>query len=172
LKCIPTLFNACEGAMPPFSILTVCQINYWCSTQERYGEMFLPYLEGIVGCHRDDDRILMWDLFNESSKDRFHFVKRIYDDIKRMGVKAPLTVGTCPNMDDLRTNDGASDVLTIHPYYAHNAWIKTYSQFTDFLDEAVSFANRVDKPILATETGWGSLAIDGERKPWPSSCVK
>jgi len=53
-------------------------------------------------------------------------------------------------------------VITFHPYFAKNAWVKNKRNLSNLLDECVKFANERNKPLLATETGWGSLS-DGER---------
>ena len=50
-----------------------------------------------------------------------------------------------------------SDVLSIHPYWMHNIGDASKGAYEKKLDDDVAFANRVKKPILATECCWGSL---------------
>jgi len=56
-----------------------------------------------------------------------------------------------PSVDNLRLLDPVSDVLTIHPYGNQ-----------EFLDAAIAYGEKVGKPVLATESCWGSLD-DAER---------
>jgi hypothetical protein len=56
-----------------------------------------------------------------------------------------------PNVDNLRLLEPVSDVLTFHPYGNQK-----------FLDAAVAYGDKVRKPVLATESCWGSLD-DAER---------
>lgn len=164
LSFIPVLFNGWHS-FPDFGGISTEQISYW-GKGERFNNLFLPYLEGIVLPHIDDQRILLWDLCNEpfnstanSSEARdiiFNWLQIIYQISKNFDSKCKISVGSIPSMESVKILEPISDVITIHPYYAWNAWIKE-GAFKDFLDDAVNFANKVNKPLLATETGWGSL---------------
>ena len=164
LSFIPVLFNGWHS-YPDFGGISIEQISYW-GEGERFNNLFLPYLEGIVLSHIDDQRILLWDLCNEpfnnapssEAKDIiFNWLQRIYQASKKFGSKCKISVGSVPNMESVKMLEPISDVITIHPYYAWNVWVKEKRVFKEFLDEAVHFADKVNKPLLATETGWGSL---------------
>ena len=131
----------------------------------RFKHLF-PYLEKIVGSHTSDKRIFLWDICNEpfntaSSPEIRNIILKWLKEIclicKNLGAEIPLCTGTIPNIDTVKLVEPVSDVITIHPYGAWNAWVKDKKDFEGFLDEAVSFANQSKKPLLASECCWGSL---------------
>ncbi|MBT9150969.1 MAG: hypothetical protein DDT40_01150 [candidate division WS2 bacterium] len=169
LKVMPVLFNGWHS-YPDFGGITPEQIIYWNSQKNSGFQPFLLYLEVIVGSHAHDKRIFMWDLCNEPFNSvhsaevkniYLKWLKYIYQTCKELGAEASLCTGTVPNMETVRFVEPISDAITIHPYYAWNAWVKDKKDLEKFLDEAVAFANQVNKPLLATETGWGAL---GDKK--------
>jgi hypothetical protein len=126
-------------------------------------------MQSIVGGHKDDRRILAWDLCNEPysysvPKDKIPeivtaetaWLKGLYDQCKQLGAKSPITVGIHPGVP-LEVIDPISDLLSIHPYWMHNAGNANKTEYEKKLDGEVAFANRVKKPIWATECCWGSL---------------
>lgn len=130
--------------------------------------MFDSYLERIVGKHKDDPRILAWDICNEpysynKSPDQFPqvadaetaWLQKIYKDCKALAGRTPITVGIWAGVEPERVNS-ISDVLSIHPY-----WIPQLHQpkadYEQGLDAYVSYARKVNKPLIATECCWGSL---------------
>jgi len=123
-------------------------------------------LKAIVGSHAHDKRIFLWDICNEPLNSAhsaevkniyLKWLKYIYQICKKLGAEAPLCIGTVPDMDTVKFVEPISDVITIHPYWAWNAWVKGKKNFEEFLNSAVAFANQSNKPLLASETGWGSL---------------
>ena len=81
----------------------------------------------------------------------------VYGKCKELGTQAPLTVGSVPIVKIVKILESVSDVLSFHPYFAWNVWVKTRREYEDNLDETVELANEVCKPLIATETGWGTL---------------
>jgi hypothetical protein len=160
--------------------------NRWHSQELDYGgiyaDHFLPgaswiqsptlfnaYMEAIVGGHKDDARILAWDLCNEPYayngprenvpdivKAETAWLKGLYDQCKKLGAKAPITVGIHPGVP-LELTEPISDILSVHPYWSHNSPNASKAEYEQKLDADVTFANRVQKPLLATECCWGSL---------------
>ena len=125
----------------------------------RFKHLF-PYLEKIVGSHTSDKRIFLWDICNEpfntaSSPEIRNIILKWLKEIclicKNLGAEIPLCTGTIPNIDTVKLVEPVSDVITIHPYGAWNAWVKDKKDFEGFLDEAASFANQSKKPLLASE---------------------
>ena len=164
VRFIPTLFNGWHS-YPDFGGISLEVIGYW-GGEERFDDTFLPFVEQIVTPHVDDDRILLWDLCNEpfnsaccdaSKKVFLDWLHRIHRACRGFGVKAPIAVGSVPSMESIRLLEPISDVITFHPYYAWNEWMKEPAQFEAFVDEVVVFGKSVAKPLLATETGWGAL---------------
>lgn len=170
LRTIPVLFNAWTG-FPYFGGVTIGHLDLWEKFSSFHQDHFYSYLEEIVGFHYNDDRILLWDLCNEPSvlyaygenkEVVFNWLKNLYIFCKKLKTVAPLCIGTVPIIDEVKFNEPISDVITIHPYWARNCWVKEKKDFEEFLDESVKFANMVKKPLLVTETGWGALK-DEER---------
>ncbi len=125
--------------------------------------LFDRYLEMIAGGHKDDPRILAWDLCNEPysyscSRESIPqivqwetgWLRELYDKCKALGVKAPITVGIHPATPPKMVND-MSDLLSIHPYFSHDAKHSREQAYEKQLDAEVAFAREVGKPILATE---------------------
>jgi len=136
--------------------------------------MFQPYLEAIVGVYADDRRILTWDLCNEPfSYSRpqceipeivsaeYAWLESLYRSCKELGATAPITVGIHPGdgAAGLRQVLPISDILSIHPY-----WIppRSKAEYEQLLDDYVAISRETGKPLIATETCWGSLD-DAER---------
>ena len=165
LRFIPTLFNGWHS-WPDFGGISVEMVGYW-GAADRFDGTFLPYIEGIVRPHAADDRILLWDLCNEPFNNALcdkakhlivEWLMRVYRRCKDCGAEAPLTVGSVPILDSIRLLEPVSDVITFHPYFAWNEWVKTPEQFEHDLDEIIALGNSFEKPMLATETGWGALS--------------
>jgi hypothetical protein len=159
LKVIPVLFNNWHS-VPDFGGIASEMIQYWMNDQDRNHtipvHIFTSYLEAFAGVHAADNRILLWDLCNEPFNSGVTptlsvWLASLYRKCKELKVRAPISVGMAPSIDHLRLLDPISDVLTIHPYGNQK-----------FLDAAVAYGEKVGKPVLATESCWGSLD-DAER---------
>jgi hypothetical protein len=131
--------------------------------------LFDGYLDGIVGGHKNDPRIFAWDLCNEpfptesfpdSAKAEFNWLQGVYDQCKRLGASAPLTVGIHPGVP-LPKVEPISDVLSIHPYFLGGN-DDTKAAYDKKLNDEAAFAQNVKKPLLATECCWG--AFDDARR--------
>ena len=160
--------------------------NRWHDTTLDYGgvytEHFLPggswlykanlfddYLKAIVGGHKNDPRILAWDLCNEPysygmPRDKMPacivgaetaWLKKVHEQCKHLGAKAPITVGIHPGVP-LDLVDPIVDVHSIHPYWIPRPDAKKAS-YEKMLDDSVAFARKAGKPLVATECCWGSL---------------
>lgn len=132
--------------------------------------MFQPCLEAVVGGHADDPRIFAWDLCNEPfsyncaqseipeiAKAEFDWLSGLRDTCKELGAEAPITVGIHPahGLPGLEQIDPICDVLSIHPYWLGDEESKP--GYEKLLDDYAAFAERTRKPLIATETCWGSL---------------
>lgn len=160
--------------------------NRWHDPELDYGgiyiDHFLPkagwvqgvdqpaaFAEAMFSAHASDPRIFAWDLCNEpfgyggSISDvpeiaaaEFAWLERTYQLGKRLGVQAPITVGIHPadRIEGIKLIEPISDILSIHPYWTGPQHDK--ADYEGLLDDYVAFASRVNKPLLATETCWGS----------------
>jgi hypothetical protein len=168
LAVLPVLFNRWHDQVLDYGGIYIDHFLPGSSGMQNPG-LFDAYLAAIAGGHKDDPRILAWDLCNEPysyngppSKipeilaAETAWLKRLYSVCKAMAIKAPITVGIHPGVPLERT-EAISDVLSIHPYWMHNDAGANKGAYERQLDDNVAFANRVKKPILATECCWGSL---------------
>jgi hypothetical protein len=126
-----------------------------------------------VGTHADDDRILAWDLCNEPLMGAYvndadspilqgemQWLSWVRQVCKAARASQPMSVGNYSNLTAIRLTEPLSDFISFHPYYIPN-WgersTSTMPRFESFLDDVVSFAQSVGKPlVLANETVWGS----------------
>ena len=156
--------------------------NRWHDTQLDYGGIYFdhflpgssslspsldlarPFLEAIVGAHADDARVFCWDLCNEPNpttaypaieQAEYDWLAGLYARCKQTGARAPLTIGSHYGCR-LGKVEAWSDLLSIHPYLFEDTPARR-AEFETLLDEAVAIAQRTGKPLLATETCWGSL---------------
>ena len=159
LKVIPVLFNNWHS-VPDFGGIANEMIEYWMNDGDRNHTMpvnvFMAYLDAFASAHAADDRILIWDLCNEPfnsgvTKALQVWLASLYRRCKELKVRAPISVGMAPSVDHLELLEPVSDVLTIHPYGNQK-----------FLDAAIAYGEKVRKPVLASESCWGSLD-DAER---------
>jgi len=182
LLVIPVLFNRwhdpqldnggiyIDHFMPGWSWASSKSGYNWATNKDN---LFQPYLDVIVGEHKKDERILLWDICNEP----FAYTKRV-EDMKEVEVMEykwlEETYKHCKSLDliapvgaslhfghgraGIERIEPISDVLLIHPYYvAEHDDVEEKNKFEGILDEYVNFKEQVGKPMLATETCWGSL---------------
>jgi len=180
LAVMPVLFNRWHDYLLDYGGV---YIDHFLQPIQKRRSLFQPYLDSVVGNHSGDPRIFAWDLCNEpvlqgispnwtpSLRDaEFSWLADIYSACKTLGAKAPLCIGT-DGLENLKFILSISDIFSIHPYFVHyleseagklNGSIQFDSgQSLDkdlaALDSMVEFANQVKKPLLASETCWGSL---------------
>lgn len=133
---------------------------------------FDPFMEAIVGAHAEDPRVFAWDLCNEPLtyacpqesipgivQAEYAWLESLYKTCKKLGAAAPITVGihSRHQRQGIEQIEPISDILSIHPYWDPNVPGDNRADFEHLLDEYVAFASETGKPLLATETCWGSL---------------
>jgi len=167
---VVTLFNGWHS-YPDFGGLHPQSLRDW-QDGGGYEKSFAPYVDAIVGEFAGHEHVLAWDLCNEpllSSQNRedladldvdrsilvYRFLERVYEQALSHDPTAPLTVSTMGYATCLEIFEPLSEVLTTNPFYT---WTREApAAFIEELDEVVAFANAVDKPLLATGTGWGAM---------------
>ncbi|MDD4849162.1 MAG: hypothetical protein PHO10_00520 [Gemmiger sp.] len=171
LRAVPCLFNRWHNA--------------FCDNDGLYLDDFAPgapahpwrnYLEAVLTAHRQDSRVLLWDLCNEPfachqtlralgslADAEQNFLRQLASAARGVAPCQPLGISlsgqdiaaTLPLTAEL------CDVLLIHPYWMHGAdpaqAPAEKQQFLQQLDAQVAFARRADFPLLVTETCWGSV---------------
>lgn len=133
-------------------------------------EGFNGYVKDIVSRHKNDSRILMWDLCNEPQlrsieemtqsvkQAEYDWLSHIRDVVKSIEPSAPITIGALSCGDPQKILEPLMDVISIHPYIAGNG--DDHGCVADWLgniDEIVTLANKKGKPLIANEAVKGSL---------------
>lgn len=165
---LPVLFNRWHSPELDFGGIYIDHFLPSASWVQKPG-MFDAYMEAIVGGHKDDRRILAWDLCNEPfayscSREsipqvvdcEFGWLKGLYEKCKQLAATAPVTVGIWSGVP-MKMIEPISDILSIHPYWKPTDSQTSKADFEKELDDALEFAERAKKPLLATECCWGSL---------------
>jgi hypothetical protein len=180
LAAMPVLFNRWHDYMLDYGGIYT---DHFLLPMEKRRPLFRPYIDAVVGRHANDDRIFAWDMCNEpvlqgisaswtqNLRDaEYSWLADIYASCKALGAKAPLCIGT-DGMENLKLINPISDIFTIHPYFIHYLEneagklngaiefdpIELLTKELDRLDRIVEFANQENKPVLASETCWGSM---------------
>ena len=146
------------------------------------------YVKGILNAFGDDDRILLWDLYNEPGnndleKKSWGLLKEIFRWARDAGPSQPISVGVWFDNDEL--NDfqlSNSDIITFHDY--HDAThlegqihrLKEHGRpliCTEYMARTNGSFFRTSLPVLKRENvgciNWG--LVDGKTQtkyPWGS----
>jgi endo-1,4-beta-mannosidase len=171
LRVMPVLFNRWHDKALDYGGIYIDHFLPRVSWVQQM-DMFGPYLEKVVGAHAADPRIFAWDLCNEPFsylcppeeipeivRAEYAWLEGLYQTCKRLGAQAPVTVGIHPGhgVNDISQIEPISDILSIHPYWTADSPSHDKAVYEKQLDDYVAFAIRAGKPLLATETCWGSL---------------
>lgn len=145
--------------------------SIWCANDFMYDS----YIQKIVVPHKNDERILIWDICNEpysfgGNKEYNEFMepyetawlKKMCDMCHSAGVTQPC--GISHYASDSHSERQAKtinfvDVILVHPYYFYSdADVANLSQegFDDLLQDYLDLSKKYNKPVLTTETCWGS----------------
>lgn len=191
IAVIPLLFNrwldpVCDFGGVPLDHL-VPHHSAWNRTDDLFtavggdGRELCPveqvhtaYVTDVVGRHRDDDRIVLWDLCNEPLMGGYvddpgspvraaelRWLAWCRDVCRSLGATQPLTIGNYPSAAAVALTEPLSDVVGFHPYYTWNLNpdrepMADYAGFEHHLDACVAIATAAGKDLLATETVWGA----------------
>ncbi len=161
MAVMPVLFNRWHSYCLDYGGIYIDHFLPGASWVQR-GEGHRPYLEAVVGAHADDERVFCWDLCNEPFsyecspseipeivKAELAWLTGVYDECKRLGAAAPLTVGQHCNfgVDGIERLAAISDVVSVHPYF----WCGSNQREEDFaanLDAYLECTRRLGKPLL------------------------
>jgi hypothetical protein len=184
LATIPTLFNRWHTGKPDFGGIYIDHFlpgrSYLQFDEKGAGDsfrtaiafdrQFAGYVAEVVGAHAADARISLWDLCNEPffapapapedevTNAEYSWLGLVAEEVRSHRPSAPITIGThaLHGVAGVARVEPLCDVLSTHPY-VDNIWYPDRDAFLVFLDELVDYATTVGKPILASETVWGSL---------------
>lgn len=173
-KVIPCLFNCWHDKFQDNGGIYHSQMipgASWCSTDDMYDS----YIEKIVASHKNDNRILLWDICNEpysfgGNKEYTEFIepyetkwlKKICDMCHNVGVTQPCGIShfaSAKDVGQVEKTISFTDIILIHPYYFYSDEdVKNLPQdgFDALLKSAKALSTKYNKPVLTTETCWGS----------------
>ncbi len=169
-KAMPTLFNRWHTTGFNHDVGGVYVDHFWPRANLGLEVLvgiekgFDGYVKDIVLPHKNDSRILMWDLCNEpqlrsveemtqpEKQAEYQWLSHIYDVVKSLEPSAPVTIGALSYGDPPKILEPLMDVICCHPY---DGWDD--GKMADGLNELVALANEKGKPLIANETCCGSL---------------
>ncbi|MFP4660800.1 MAG: cellulase family glycosylhydrolase [Halanaerobiales bacterium] len=174
LKVVPTLFNRWHNSfLDNGGVYLDHIIKGWSwASRDRDGQ-FSSYVSDVVTPHLKDTRILAWDICNEPfSYDKplaemkeiegkeYKWLEGLYGFIKELDPQSSVGISLHAGhgKKGLERVLPISDILFIHPYFiADQDDEKAKAAFRRLLDDYVDVRERMGKPLLVTETCWGSL---------------
>lgn len=117
-------------------------VNQGISAWDRLGR----YVKDVISTFADDERILLWDLYNEpgnngNGEKSLPLVESVFGWARAVHPSQPLSVGLWFN--NKRLNDfqlAASDIITFHNYSP-----------ADHLQKQITELNRHGRPLICTE---------------------
>lgn len=104
------------------------------------------YVKDIIGSFADDERILLWDLYNEPGNSRnseksLPLVQAVFEWARAANPSQPLTVGVWFDNEALNEFQlAASDVITFHHYWE-----------PEKLEREIAKLKAYGRPVLCTE---------------------
>ncbi|MBR4888591.1 MAG: hypothetical protein IKU17_05555, partial [Clostridia bacterium] len=185
LQLIPRYFNSCFGT-PAFGGYTAECV------QEQMLPVYRRYMQESLALLADKD-VLVHDISNEPLNNTYgsrpaqeriyRFIKEMYEEIKARDTR-PVTVGTQgyipeddANMqqgwfvakdhssqesvvDDIAFFEEFLDVITIHPYNVDDL---PAGEFERYLRRKLDHWEKMNKPVLITESCWGAIDEEGRK---------
>jgi hypothetical protein len=168
-RAIPILFNRWRG-IPNYGSIDLDQLIPGSFAYANFEKQVDSYIAATVGGHRADERVLAWDLCNEPfstqsalgkddptpkvfSDAETRWLQSMHRRVKALTPVQPVTVAAFLSYP-LEKFAPFSDVLSIHSYYDLGG-PASEAAYEQSLNLYVSYANRVGKPLLASECCWG-----------------
>ena len=104
------------------------------------------YVKDVVGNFRSDERVLLWDLYNEPGNNKlgeasFRLLRGVFKWAREAGPSQPLSIGVW--FDNQVLNDfqlGESDIITFHNY-----------NDAENLSEQIHVLGEFERPLICTE---------------------
>ncbi|MDR1958568.1 MAG: hypothetical protein LBQ54_05950 [Planctomycetaceae bacterium] len=146
LKVMPVIFNAWSG-VPHWGGITPQDVLHL--GEKAFRNVAFRFVDSLLDRHASDERIFAWDLCNEPFNARgmqeeyLKWLTQVHAHIKERKEKTCLTIGICKN-EFLERIEPICDLFSVHPYFG-------------LKPQPVEIANKFNKPLVGSETGWGSL---------------
>lgn len=123
--------------------------GYSLLDEPEYAEKYYKFVQEIVEKYKNDERIIMWDVFNEpgnSKRDSMSLchLKIFFEIIRSINPIQPLTVGIWSDFKNLKDIEKFglenSDIISYHNYNSYE---------NNILE--INFLKKFDRPIINTE---------------------
>jgi hypothetical protein len=107
------------------------------------------YAKGVLGAFKDDERVVLWDLYNEPVNNHyldqiFPLVKKVFHWAREVNPSQPLTIGTWKwNEENWPMNKFClenSDIISFHNYSSYESMAKD-------IEKHLSYG----RPVICTE---------------------
>ena len=126
--------------------------GYSLLDEPEYAEKYYEFVREIVTKYKDDERILLWDVFNEpgnsgrKSMSLPHLMK-FFEIIRNIDPIQPLTVGIWSQTVDL------DNLLEIEKIGLENSDIITYHNYSSYENniEEMHLLKKLERPVMNTE---------------------
>ncbi len=166
LKIMPVLFNGVTN-IPDFGSLTPTDADRIMKPDGGHNlrVLYLDYVKAVAERYAADDIIVAWDLCNEPGlhykepddpvrKAFFSLLEKSAEELRNLGVGAPIGVGNYGPLNDDEDVVGFVDCLLTHRYHVPHCM--AYDQFVANVTETAEFANRHNLPWCVSECTWGA----------------
>lgn len=176
LKAIPVLYNRWHDSRQDCDGIYLDHFLPGSSWLLKYGLPGREYTRFMGETFKDDDRILAWDLCNEPfaydekcpmAKEfiphELNWLKTVHEDLRSANITQPIGIGSWSDHFDDLIEDMVDCFLT-HAYLhvpadaGHTEIPQTSLQsFQDKVDRMLDRSRSSGKPLIITETCWGSF---------------
>lgn len=126
--------------------------GYSLLDDSEYAEKYYEFVKEIVETYRSDERIIIWDVFNEpgnSKRDSMSLphLKKFFEIIRNIDPIQPLTVGIWSQAADLE------NLLEIEKYGLENSDIVSYHNYGSYETniQLIKLLKKHGRPIINTE---------------------
>lgn len=126
--------------------------GYSLFDEPEYEEKFLEYTKEIVTKYKNDERVIIWDVFNEPGNSNRHslslpLLKKMLKLIREINPIQPLTVGIWTQSTNLE------NLLEIEKFGLENSDIISYHNYNSYANNIEELKNlkQYGRPIINTE---------------------
>lgn len=131
---------------------TFAGAGYSLFDEPEYADKFMEYAREIVTKYKDDERVIIWDVFNEpgnSKRDSMSMplLKRLLEMIREIGPIQPLTVGIWSQSTEL------DKLMEIEKFGLENSDIVSYHNYNSYANniEELHILKKLGRPVVNTE---------------------
>lgn len=150
LRAMPVLFDSCFGQEPTLDWNGHWVMNPGTSREHPdFWPKLEPYIEVLVGRHRGDERVAIWDIMNEPvfSPGTVAFVKHWSARVRDIDSTHPVTVSVAGGLAFANAFADDQDVIAMHSYSFPMPMLRYQ------IDLMLDLGRAKGKPVIITEFG-------------------